>query len=184
MLGCVNEINSGGRPSLDDLVLEFFAKLLCMLNKNMNTAQLHIKLYFFSNGYVTSIQHKTVFKKTYLSDTYLLLVHVHAYKVYVIKKKADLHHKRNKIRTKMSKLHCILYCFEFLFLFFFVKNAPKPLYKINLLQTPSIDIVKKKCPQCYLKIVLQEEFNVCVKVTTNNYAQWLQFRTKQKNLLQ
>lgn len=38
MLGCVNGINSGGRPSLDDLVVEFVAKLLCMLNKNMNTA--------------------------------------------------------------------------------------------------------------------------------------------------
>lgn len=25
MLGCVNEINSGGRPSLDDLVVEFVA---------------------------------------------------------------------------------------------------------------------------------------------------------------
>lgn len=61
MLGCVNEINSGGTPSLDDLVVEFVAKLLCMLNKNMNTAQLHIKLYCFRNGYVTSILHKTVF---------------------------------------------------------------------------------------------------------------------------
>lgn len=37
-LGCVNEINSGERPSLDDLVVIFFAKLLCMLNRNMNTA--------------------------------------------------------------------------------------------------------------------------------------------------
>lgn len=46
MLGCVNEINSGERPSPDDLVVEFFAKLFCMLKKIMNTAQLHIKVYF------------------------------------------------------------------------------------------------------------------------------------------
>lgn len=38
MLGCVNEINSGERPSLNDLVVEFFANLLRMLNKIMNTA--------------------------------------------------------------------------------------------------------------------------------------------------
>lgn len=109
-------------------------------------------------------------KNTYLFDTYLLLLHVHAYKVHVIKKnpKADLHHERNKIKSKQICLYAKLksfndvakivkrvksttfillapfyffYCLEF----FFVKNAPKPLYKINLLQTPSIDIVKKKC---------------------------------------
>lgn len=115
MLGCVNEINSGGRPSLDDLVVEFVAKLLCMLNKNMNTAQLHIKLYCFRNGYVTSIQHKTVFKKnTYLFDTYLLLLHVHAYKEHVIKKnpKADLHHERNKIKFEQRCLYAKLKSFN------------------------------------------------------------------------
>lgn len=107
---------------------------------------------------------------TYIFDTYLLLLHVHAYKVHVIKKKpkADLHHERNKIKYEEICLYAKLksfndvakivkrvksttfillapfyffYCLEF----FFVKNAPKPLYKINLLQTPSIDIVKKKC---------------------------------------
>lgn len=111
MLGCVNEINSGERPSLDDLVVEFFANLLRMLNKIMNTAQLHIKLYFFSNGYVTRIQHKTVFKKnTYLFDTYLLLLHGHAYKVHVIKKtpKADLYHERNKIKSEQTCLYAKL----------------------------------------------------------------------------
>lgn len=36
MLGCVNEIISGGRLLFDDLVVEFVVKFLCMLNKNMN----------------------------------------------------------------------------------------------------------------------------------------------------
>lgn len=36
MLGCVNEISSGERLLFDDLVVIFFVKFLCMLNRNMN----------------------------------------------------------------------------------------------------------------------------------------------------
>lgn len=88
MLGCVNEINSGERLLLDDLVVEFFVNFLCMLNKIMNIVQFYIKLYFFSNGYVICIQYKIVLKKNiYLFDMYLLLLYGYVYKVYVIKKK-------------------------------------------------------------------------------------------------
>lgn len=49
-------------------------------------------------------------KKPYLFDTYLLLLHVHAYKVHVIKKKpkADLHHERNKIKSEQRCLYAKL----------------------------------------------------------------------------
>lgn len=101
MLGCVKEINSGGRLLFDDLVVEFVVKFLCMLNKNMNIVQFYIKLYCFRNGYVISIQYKIVFKKNiYFFDIYLLLLYVYVYKEYVIKKKlkVDLYYERNKIK--------------------------------------------------------------------------------------
>lgn len=58
--------------------------------------------------------------------------------------------KEKKVLHSYCLPHCIFLMFRIFIIFFFVKNALKPLYKINLLQTPSIDIVKKKCPSIVL----------------------------------
>lgn len=59
-----------------------------------------------------------------------------------------LKEKKSTTFILFAPLH--LFNVQNFYYFFFVKNALKPLYKINLLQTPSIDIVKKKCPSIVL----------------------------------